>query len=225
VRGVIWYQGETNVIQKNGLAYRGKMRALIEGWRGAFQHDDMPFYFVQIAPWSGGRYEPGQLPALWEAQVATLKLPNTGMAVTTDLVDNLGDIHPRNKHEVGARLARWALAGEYGNNDVVVSGPLYKSMQIKGDAVRLHFAHVDGGLKSRDGKPLTEFQLASADGDFVPAEARIDGATVVVRADGVAQPARVRFGWHKLANPNLVNSEGLPASPFRTENWHGGTAE
>ena len=112
IRGAIWYQGETNVLQNNGFAYFDKKKALIGGWRKAWGKE-LPFYFVQIAPWAG-RYGAGQLPALWEAQCATLRLPKTGMAVTTDLVDNIGDIHPRNKLDVGKRLAFWALAKEYG---------------------------------------------------------------------------------------------------------------
>lgn len=223
IRGTIWYQGETNVLRKNGLAYFDKTKALVEGWRETWD-SEMPFYFVQIAPWSG-RYEPGELPALWEAQVASLKLPRTGMAVTTDLVDNIADIHPRNKLDVGNRLARWALAKTYGNKDVVYSGPLYKSMKVDGNAIRLEFAHTSDGLKSRDGKALTEFQVAGSDGKFEAAEAKIDGKSVVVSSSKVSEPKQVRFGWHKIANPNLVNSEGLPASPFQTDNWQGGTGE
>jgi len=222
IRGAIWYQGETNVFRKNGLAYYDKMKALIEGWRRAWGQD-LSFHFVQIAPWSGG-YGPGELPALWEAQVASLKIPGTGMAVITDLVDNIRDIHPRNKRPVGDRLARWALAKDYGRKNLVYSGPLYKSMKVEGGKIRLTFAHA-GGLKSRDGKPLSEFQIAGADGAFVAAEAVIDGKTVLVGAKGVKAPTQVRFGWHKVANPNLVNAEGLPASPFQTNNWRGGTGE
>ena len=220
IRGVIWYQGEANV--GNGLKYYDKMKALIEGWRKVWGYD-FSFYFVQLAPWSG--YGSGSLPPLWEAQVASLKIPGTGMAVTTDIVHNIGDIHPHNKFDVGNRLALWALAKEYGKKGVVYSGPLYKSMKVEGSKIQLSFAHVGGGLKSRDGKPLTEFEIAGADGKFVPAEAVIDGATVVVQADGVAAPTQARFGWRNVANPNLVNKEGLPASPFQTNNWQGGTGE
>jgi sialate O-acetylesterase len=220
IRGAIWYQGESNV--NNGFAYRDKKEALIKGWRRAWGQE-LPFYFVQIAPWSN--YKEGMLPELWEAQVASLKIPGTGMAVVTDLVDNVKDIHPQNKKDVGHRLALWALAKTYGKKDLVYSGPLYKEMKVEGDKVRLSFAHVGGGLKSRDGKPLSEFEIAGEDGKFVKAEAAIDGNTVVVHAAGVAKPAQVRFGWHKLANPNLCNKEGLPASPFRTKDWRGGTVE
>lgn len=144
------------------------------------------------------------------------------MAVTTDLVENIKDIHPRQKLEVGNRWAFWALAKDY-RKPIAYSGPLYKSMKVEGDKVRLSFAHTR--LKSRDGKPLTEFEIAGADGKFVPAEATIDGETVVVGAKEVASSAQVRFGWRNKANPNLVNKEGLPASPFQTNNWQGGTGE
>ena len=222
VKGAIWYQGETNVILKNGLKYADKMKELIDGWRESWSQE-LPFYFVQIAPWSGGRYEAGQLPALWEAQAASLKIPQTGMVVITDLVDNFSDIHPRNKLDVGKRLALWALAKSY-KRELVYSGPLYKSMKVEGDKVRLTFAHAKG-LRARNDKPLTEFQIAGADGEFVKAVAEIDGESVVVSAEGVASPKQVRFGWHKLANPNLVNGAGLPASPFQTDKWRGGTGE
>jgi sialate O-acetylesterase len=220
IRGAIWYQGESNV--RIGLAYADKKKALIEGWRKVWGCD-FPFYFVQLAPFAG--YGPGALPPLWEAQVASLKIPNTGMAVTTDLVHNIGDIHPNNKIDVGNRLALWALAKEYGKKELVYSGPLYKSMKVEGNKIRFSFAHVGGGLKSRDGKPLSEFQIAGADGKFVPAEAMIDGDTVVVEAKEVAAPTQARFGWRNEANPNLINKEGLLASPFQSNNWQGGTGE
>jgi sialate O-acetylesterase len=221
IRGVIWYQGESNV--GNGLKYRDKKEALINGWRKVWG-EDMPFYFVQIAPFSG--YNPeAALPALWEGQVACLKIPHTGMAVITDLVPNLGDIHPPNKKDVGNRLALWALAKTYGKKDLVYSGPLYKGMKVEGEKARLSFAHVGGGLQARDGKPLTEFEIAGADGKFVPADATIDGTSVVVSSKDVKTPEQVRFGWRKIANPNLVNKEGLPASPFQTKDWKGGTGE
>ncbi len=220
IRGAIWYQGESNC--GNGLKYYPKMRALIEGWRKVWGCD-FPFYFVQIAPFAG--YGPGSLPLLWEAQVASLKIPRTGMAVTTDIVANIKDIHPRDKIDVGNRLALWALAKDYGRKDLVYSGPLYKSMQVEGNKLRLTFAHVGGGLASRDGKPLSEFEIAGADGKFVPARAMIDGRTVVVEAPGVSAPTQARFGWRNQADPNLANKEGLPASPFQTNHWLGGTGE
>ncbi len=223
VRGAIWYQGETNVMRKNGWKYYGKTKALIEGWRKTWDNEKLSFYSVQIAPWRG--YAPGQLPALWEAQVGSVKIPGTGLAVITDLVDNIGDIHPRKKLPVGNRLALWALAKDYGKKEIVYSGPLYVSMKVDGDKIRLSFAHVGGGLVSRDDKDLSEFQIAGADGKFVPAKAAIDGKTVVVSAESVKAPKHVRFGWHKTANPNLSNKDGLPASPFQTDNWRGGTGK
>ncbi len=221
IRGAIWYQGETNAIQKNGLAYFDRMQALIEGWRKEW-HPQLPFYFVQIAPCSN-HYEDGQLPALWEAQVQSLKIPDTGMAVITDLVDNIADIHPQNKLDVGNRLALWALNRTYGK-DIVCSGPLFRTLTIEGNRARVAFAH-DAGLQSRDGEPLSEFQIAGEDGSFVDATAVIDGSTVVVSAESVAAPKHVRFGWHRTANPNLVNEAGLPASPFQSNEWRGGTGE
>jgi len=220
IRGAIWYQGESNVA--DGMKYFDKKKALVEGWRQVWDRE-FPFYLVQLAPFAG--YRPGHLPATWEAQTACLKIPRTGMAVITDVVGNVGDIHPRNKLDVGNRLALWALAKDYGKTDLVYSGPLYKSMKVEGDKIRLSFAHAGGGLKSRDGKPLCEFQIAGEDGKFVAAEASIDNQTVVVTAEGVGSPTQVRFGWHKTANPNLVNEEGLPASPFQTNNWQGATGE
>jgi sialate O-acetylesterase len=221
IRGVTWYQGESNV--GNGMKYYEKKKSLIAGWRKVWG-EEMPFLFVQIAPYSGYRGDEG-LPALWEAQVATLKIPHTGMAVITDLVPNVGDIHPRPKKEVGDRLALWALAKDYGKKGIVYSGPLYKSMKVNGGKIQLSFAHVGGGLTARDGKALSQFEIAGDDGKFVAAEATVDGETVVVSAKDVAAPTQVRFGWHKIANPNLMNKEGLPASPFQTKDWQGGTAE
>jgi sialate O-acetylesterase len=215
IRGVIWYQGEGNVEQDDGL-YALRMKALISGWRNAWGQGDFPFLFVQLAPWSG--YKDGQLPKVWQAQVESLKIPNTGMAVITDVTGDVNNIHPMDKQSVGARLALWALAKTYGVKDLVCSGPLYKAMKVEGDKAVLSFDYADG-LKSRDGQELTEFQAAGADKNFVPAKAAIQGDTVVVTAPGVAKPAAVRFGWHKTANPNLCNGAGLPASPFRTDSW------
>lgn len=224
IRGATWYQGETNVFKADGMKYYDKTRKLIESWRKTFDNDKLSFYMVQLAPWSG-RYVGGQLPALWEAQVASLKIPRTGLAVTTDLVDDIKNVHPRNKPPVGNRLALWALAKDYGRKDLVYSGPLYKSMKIEGKKIRVSFAHIGGGLVARDGKELNEFRIAGADGRFVPAKAVIDGETVVVWAESVAAPKNVRFGWRNEANPNLMNKAKLPASPFQTNNWQGGTGE
>ena len=221
IRGAIWYQGESNASE--GMLYADRMRAMIAGWRKVWNQGDFPVYWAQIAPF---RYGGSQfmLPELWEAQTAALDIPHTGMAVLTD-IGNPGDIHPNNKQDVGARLARWALNRDYGRKDIVPSGPLYKSMKADGKKIFVNFAYADGGLKSRDDKPLTHFEIAGADGKFVPAKATIEGATVVVEADGIAEPTQVRFCWDGIANPNLVNNVGLPAGPFRSQDWRGATGE
>ncbi|HSW44504.1 MAG TPA: sialate O-acetylesterase [Phycisphaerae bacterium] len=213
IRGAIWYQGEAN--HPDGMKYAAMMKALVTGWRKVWGQGDFPFYYVQIAPYER-LYSRDQLPKLWEAQVAAMSIPNTGMIVTTDIAD-LEDIHPKNKQDVGKRLALWALAKTYGRKDLVCSGPLYKSMKIEDGAIRLLFDYVGSGLASRDGKPLNAFTIAGEDRKFVKADATIDGDTVVIRSDKVSEPKAVRFGWSQLAQPNLINTEGLPASPFRTD--------
>ena len=140
------------------------------------------------------------------------------MAVTVDISD-IADIHPRNKQDVGKRLSLWALADAYGRKDTVYSGPLYKGMKAEGNKIRIEFDHVGGGLASRDNKPLSWFTIAGEDKNFVAAKAEIDGNSVLVSAEGVDKPVAVRFGWDEVAEPNLSNVEGLPASPFRTDKW------
>jgi sialate O-acetylesterase len=215
IRGAIWYQGESN--NGEGLLYHEKMKALIAGWRQLWDNPEMPFYYVQLAPYRYGG-DPTRLAGIWEAQLESLSIPNTGMAVTVD-IGNVADIHPRNKQDVGKRLALWALANTYGQDDLVYSGPLFKSASFEGNKARIKFDHVGGGLVSRDGKPLTHFQLAGEDQKFVDAKAEIAGDEVVVQAEGVEKPIAVRFGWHQEAEPNLSNKAGLPASPFRTDEW------
>jgi sialate O-acetylesterase len=192
------------------------MKALIAGWRAVWGDDDLAFYFVQLAPF---RYNgsASALPEIWEAQTATLEVPHTGMAVTTD-IGNINDIHPTNKQEVGRRLALWALAQTYGKSNLVYSGPLYDSMEVEIDTIRLKFKHGEG-LKSNDGNALDWFQVAGEDHKFVPAVAEIDGDTIIVSSSKVADPVAVRFACDQLAEPNLVNGAGLPASPFRTDRW------
>jgi sialate O-acetylesterase len=212
IRGAIWYQGESNI--ESGVNYLRQMHELIGGWRKVWGQGQFPVYFVQLAPFKH-RDDPTLQPIIWEAQLKSLQIPNTGMAVTTDIGE--GDLHPPEKREVGNRLALWALANTYGQKQVEPSGPLYRHYEINGDKIVLHFDHVGGGLAARDGKPLDWFEIAGADGKFVPATATIEGDTVVVTSAEVAQPVAVRFGWHQLAEPNLINRQGLPASPFRTE--------
>lgn len=214
IRGAIWYQGESN--RGQGMHYHTLMKGLIQGWRDVWNQGEFPFLYVQLAPYRYGAPETA-LPEIWEAQTATLAFPNTGMAVTTD-IGNTGDIHPTNKQDVGKRLALWALAKTYGK-DVVYSGPLYESMTVDLDQAQLKFKFTGDGLVSRDGQPLTWFSIAGEDKKFVPATATISGDTVIVRSDKVNNPVAVRFGWHELAEPNLSNKNGLPASPFRTDTW------
>ena len=212
IRGAIWYQGESN--NGEGMLYFEKMKALIGGWRQVWKQGDFPFYYVQIAPYKYG-IAPTQLPAIWNAQLAALSIPNTGMAVTTDIA-TLNDIHPPNKQEVGHRLALWALAKTYGKKEYVCSGPLYKGMKIDGGKIVVSFDHVGTGLDASDDMDLTHFEIAGEDGKFVSAKATMEGERVVVSAEAVPAPANVRFGWDQLAQPNLANKEGFPASPFNT---------
>lgn len=214
IRGAIWYQGESNHLES--ATYLDKMTALIGGWRGVWGQGDFPFYYVQIAPYEYGDEPSHILPAFWEAQTAAMRaIPNTGMVVTTD-IGELKDIHPRNKQEVGRRLALWALARTYGRHDVVCCGPTFKSLKTEGGKLRLCFDNSGGGLVARDGKPLSGFEIIDRDnGGFVPASAIIDGEQLLLSAEGVANPVAVRFSWNKLANPNLTNRQGLPAIPFR----------
>jgi sialate O-acetylesterase len=213
IRGALWYQGESN--RGNGMKYSKLMEALITGWRSVWGEGDFPFYYVQLAPY---RYDDNnlQLPELWQAQVAALKIPNTGMVVIND-IGNIKDIHPQNKAEVGRRLALLALAKTYGRA-VAYSGPFYQGMNVEGGKIRLRFEQA-AGLASRDGKALNGFAIAGADKKFVPALAEIEGETVVVSAEGVAAPVAVRFAWDQVAEPNLVNRAGLPATAFNTETW------
>lgn len=223
IRGMIWYQGEAN-INAAGVGYIESMQQLLQAWRGLWKRE-FPCYFVQLAPFihstrPNSKAPAYALPGLWEAQTKVLStVPRTGMVVTTDLADEPTNIHPRNKQDVGERLARWALAKDYGRTEVVYSGPLFRTAKADGNAMRIEFDFAAGGLASRDGGPLTYFTVAGADKKFVPAEATIDGNTVVVRSPQVPQPAAVRFAWDELARPNLMNGAGLPAGSFRTDDW------
>ena len=224
IRGAIWYQGESNVHSADGMKYYEKMKALVAGWRQVWGQGDFPFYFVQLAPFKYTLHRqdisPYEMPRIWEAQLASLAIPNTGMAVLTDLGD-WRDIHPKNKQEVGRRLSLWALSQCYGRENLVYSGPLYKTATVEGNRIRVHFDHVGSGLESRDGDPLNWFEIAGADKQFVEAKARIDNDSVIVWNENIRNPVAVRFSWHMLPEPipNLINREGLPASPFRTHDW------
>jgi sialate O-acetylesterase len=197
------------------------MKRLIEGWRGIWEDSALGFYFVQIAPFyyskSNGGNQPHSIESeadFWGAQEKALALPHTGMVGTSDLVDSLQDLHPGHKREIGRRLALWALAKDYGM-PVVYSGPVFRGLEVKGRKVRVNFSEVGGGLISRDGKALSWFEVAGADGKFVPATAKIEGLDKVVVSLPMKDAKTVRFGWNEAAQPNLFNKEGLPAMPFR----------
>ncbi|MBT6658836.1 MAG: sialate O-acetylesterase [Verrucomicrobia bacterium] len=211
IRGALWYQGESN--NGEGMLYYEKKKALINGWRDIWNNKKMPFYFVQLAPYKYGG-EPTRLAGIWQAQLETLKVPHTGMAVTTD-IGNIRDIHPRNKQEVGRRLALWALTKDYGKKGIEYSGPLFKSARFRKDTAIVRFTHADD-LKSTNGKALSHWEVAGEDEKFTAAQAEIKGSTVVARSDTVKKPKFVRFGYHQEAEPNLANGAGLPASPFTT---------
>jgi sialate O-acetylesterase len=212
LRGAIWYQGESNL--GDGARYTERMKALISGWRELWHEGDFPFYFVQIAPYNYGG-NPETEAEFWEAQAAAQSIPNTGMAVINDIGD-LKNIHPTDKQDVGHRLALLALAKAYGQDALLCSGPTFKSLSIEGDKLRVNFDHAGGGLASRDGKPLDWFEMIDADeGGFVKADARLDGSSVLLTAPEVKHPTAMRFAWSMLAEPNLVNSDGLPAGAFR----------
>jgi sialate O-acetylesterase len=207
IRGVIWYQGESNVGRER--QYRTLFPAMIADWRRAWGEGDFPFLFVQIAPYRD------MTPEIREAQLLTWqRTRNTAMAVTIDCGD-ADDIHPAHKQPVGARLALAARALAYGEK-LEYSGPVFESLKIKGHKAVLRFTHLDGGLTVKD-SPLKGFTIAGADKVFHPAKAEIHGKTVVVTADAVPQPKAVRYGWANVPEGNLFNPVGLPASPFRTD--------
>jgi len=211
IRGVIWYQGESIVGGASGIALYPHVQAtLVRDWRKLWGNDDLPFYIVQLA----GQEAPSNSPQVREAQATILQLPNTGMAVATDIGERK-NVHPKNKQDVGDRLSRIALAKVYGHK-IEYSGPVYSSMKIEGGAIRVTFSHADG-LTAKDGA-LKWFTIAGADGKFVPAEAKIDGQTVVVSSPDVAAPVAVRYAWVNFPDGgHLYNAAGLPAAQFRTD--------
>jgi len=222
IRGAIWYQGESNA--GRAYQYRTLFPAMIRDWRKAWSEGDFPFYFVQLANWQPPKSEPSESEwaELREAQTMTLREPHTGMAVIIDIGDP-NDIHPRNKLDVGHRLAVWALAGTC-RQKIESSGPLFGSYSIEGDTVRIRFTH-SGGLKTTDAQAPKGFAIAGADRKFIWADARIDGETIVVSSHNVPRPVAVRYAWADNPSVNLYNGANLPASPFRTDDWPGLTAQ
>jgi sialate O-acetylesterase len=217
VRGFLWYQGETNCFLNEAVSYAYKMKTLIASWRKAWNEGDLPFYYVQIAPFNYSKTQ-GKVvltedtePQFWEAQAQLLRLPNTGMVSTNDLTDTNEDLHPTYKWEVGRRLALWALAKTYKKN-VTYSGPIYKSVAFKEGKAIVDFEHLKGSSPS-----ITGFTIAGKDGIFITADAQIQKGKVIVSAAGVKTPTALRYNWTE--NPSgTFSSEGLPALPFRTDN-------
>ncbi len=215
LRGFIWYQGEGNA----GAAAQHDILfpAMIESWRKHWGNPDLPFYFVQLASFRAREAQPteGGWARLRESQLKTLALHHTGMAVAIDIGEAM-EIHPKNKQDVGKRLARWALRDCYGDKEIEVSGPLYAASAVEDAKIRVTFTHLGGGLKVRGGE-LKGFAIAGADRKFVWASARIDGGSIVVWNETVKSPQFVRYAWADNPERTLENAAGLPASPFRTD--------
>ncbi len=221
IKGAIWYQGESNVGRDE--QYKQLFPTMIESWRTAWRQGNFPFYYVQIAPYQYDDKEDPISAKLREAQLLTMStVPNTGMAVTLDIgqVDN---IHPPDKQDVGKRLALWALAKDYGKEDIVYSGPIYKEMVKKGSRITLYFDHIGGGLVAKTDTlcygELTGFQVAGEDKVFVDAHACIENNTVILYSREAYDPIAVRYAFKNGSKASLFNKEGLPASSFRTDDW------
>lgn len=217
IAGAIWYQGESNA--GAALRYGKQFPAMIQNWRDAWGQGDFPFLYVQLANYMARENQPTDPDWAWlrESQTKTLSVRNTGMAVIID-IGEANDIHPRNKADVGKRLALAAQHVAYGKK-LVYSGPMYDSMKVEGNKIRLKFKHVGGGLIAKDGPVLKGFAIAGEDRKFTWANAKIEGDSVVVWSDTLSQPVAVRYAWANNPECNLYNKEGLPASPFRTDEW------
>jgi sialate O-acetylesterase len=227
IKGFLWYQGENNCsYEERGMRYALKMQALVQSWRTLWQKDSLPFYYALIAPHyytsrnkrDKRNHTTETLPLFWEQQIAASQIPNTGFITLTDLVDDLKDIHPSYKWEVGRRYALIALAKTY-NIPKVYSGPQFHQMKINGRKIILSFKDADG-LKTIDKKSPDFFTIAGVDGKFYEANAVISKNTVILSSDSVRRPTIARFAWSETARPNLINKQGLPAVPFRTDALH-----
>ncbi len=221
IKGAIWYQGESNA--GRAFQYRSLLPTMIKDWRARFDVGEFPFYIVQLANFTAIKPEPGESDwaELREAQLLTAEtLPHTWLAVITDIGDDK-DIHPKNKQDVGKRLALASLGRDYGVKGEY-SGPIYKSFEKVLGGIKLKFDHVGTGLTAKEGD-LKGFAIAGDDKKFVWADAKIVGNTIIVSASSVAKPVAVRYAWANNPVANLYNKEGLPASPFRTDDWPGVT--
>ena len=219
IAGAIWYQGESNV--STASTYTKLFTAMIEGWREAW-HKQFPFYFVQIAPFA--YQNPNEAALLREAQTRSLTLSKTGMVVISDLVDNVKDIHPKNKKDVGLRLARYALGDIYGQSGGIFKSPAFQRMEVKGDKASLFFENAPAGFKTGDGQEPTQFYVAGEDKVFLPATVKIQNDRLIVSNPQIKKPVAVRFAFSNDAISNVFSSEGLPMAPFRTDNWEVATA-
>lgn len=219
IKGAIWYQGESNA--ERAYQYRELFPRMIKEWREKWGEGDFPFYFVQLARYKSLKAQPADdsWAELREAQAKALSLPNTGMVVIIETGDSL-NVHPKDKQIVGRRLALIALHNVYGEN-VEYSGPVYKSMEIRDGRIILGFDHIGGGLTTKDGEELKGFAIAGADRKFVWAEAKIVDDKVVVWNENITKPVAVRYAWASFPVCNLTNKAGLPAGPFRTDDWPG----
>lgn len=216
---IIWYQGESNADRP--FEYNDLFTTMINDWRSKWNEGNFPFLFVQLPNFMEAKSEPSESnwALLREAQLETLSVPSTGMAVTID-IGEWNDIHPLDKRDVGKRLFLAAEKVAYGNNTVEYSGPIYKSMKIEGNKIILSFDHVAEGLKTKNNKELKGFAIAGPDKHFVWAKAKIENNKVIVWNNDVEKPIAVRYAWaDNPDNANLYNSAGLPASPFRTDNF------
>jgi sialate O-acetylesterase len=218
IAGALWYQGESNATKPE--SYSHLMRTLIESWRQDFGKE-FPFYYVQIAPYAYGSNDKAYL--VREQQTKALEIPRTGMVVVSDLVEDVKNIHPKNKLDVGKRLANWALAETYGKKIGAYKSPLYQSMKVEKNRIRVYFANAENGLKSTN-KTIPHIQIAGEDRRFVEASAEIKGNTLVVSNKTVKNPVAVRFCFDNAAISNVFSQEGLPVAPFRTDNWEVETA-
>ncbi len=224
IKGFLWYQGESNCFLGEDIRYAYKFKTLIESWRNDWNDKKAPFYFVQLAPYNYSlskddrTHTTEDLPKFWEAQKLALHLKNTNTIAITDLVDSIADLHPGYKWEVGRRLSLAVSNKVYGQKNVVWSGPTFQKMKTEGNTIAITFTNTGSGLISRDGKPLTWFSIAGADGKFFSAKAEINGNKITVSSTDVLHPVSVRFGWNEAVQSNFVNKEGFPAVPFRSDN-------